>query len=122
LNSGIPSDRFLVEWYIAKEEKGNLRPFELEEAVKNSLIKWEENNDGLPVPIKNDSLDNNDLAFVAVPKDFRTIRETNSKIATQWRMLTRESFKKLFQSGWKVSGFYKNSDSEMQVHFYVLKK
>lgn len=124
LNSGIPSDRFLVEWYIAKgeEEKENLRPFELDEAVKNSLINWEENNEGIPVPIQNDTAMFSDIAFVAVPKDFRTIRETNIKVASQWRMLTRESFKKLFQSGWKVTGFYKNSETEMPVHFYVLNK
>lgn len=124
LNSGIPSDRFLVEWHIAKgeEEKESLRPIELNEAVKNSLIKWEENIDGLPMPIQNDSFEINDVAFVAVPKDFRTIRVTDIKIASQWRMLTRESFKKLFQSGWKVTGFYKNSESDMPVHFYVLKK
>ncbi|PGS50374.1 GNAT family N-acetyltransferase [Bacillus sp. AFS041924] len=123
LNSGISSDRFLVEWQIDKDEneKDKLRTIELDEAIKNSLIKWEE-NDGLPKPIKNDSVEYDDLIFVAVPKDFRAIRETNLKTANEWRMLTREAFKNLFQSGWKVTGFYKNPESDMPIHFYVLKK
>ncbi|MFB7139731.1 GNAT family N-acetyltransferase [Gottfriedia sp. NPDC056225] len=124
LNSGIPSDRFLVEWHISKneDEKENLRQVELSEALEHSLIEWEENEDGLPIPNIKDSFEMSDLAFVAVPKDFRTIRESNIHIANKWRMKTRESFQNLFRNGWKVTGFYKISEPNLPVHFYILKK
>ncbi|WP_235822234.1 GNAT family N-acetyltransferase [Gottfriedia luciferensis] len=123
LNSGIPSDRFLVEWHIAKEKEHNpFEEIELSEAINRSLIGWEENNEGLPIPIIKNSILKNEFTYVAVPKDFRTIREVNIDVAREWRMSTREIFKKLFQSGWQVNGFLKNKQSDLPVHFYVLKK
>lgn len=123
LNSGIPSDRFLVEWHIAKEKEHNpFEEIELNEAINRSLIGWEENNEGLPIPIIKNSILKNEFTYVAVPKDFRTIREVNIDVAREWRMATREIFKKLFQSGWHVNGFLKNTQSDLPVHFYVLKK
>ncbi|WP_342615543.1 GNAT family N-acetyltransferase [Peribacillus frigoritolerans] len=124
LNSGIPSDRFLVEWHIGKKETTDSsgRGIPLDFAIENSLIQWETNEMGLPVPSFTLPLpeQNWDTAFVAIPKDFRTIRVTNSQAATEWRMRTRDTFTDLFQQGWEVTDFIKDSMTEIPVQFYVL--
>lgn len=122
LNSGISSDRFLVEWHIEKIKNNNAHSFEPSDIIKNSLIQWENDNEGLPIPILTPFIKNDDTISVAVPKDFRTIRENNLKNANEWRIITRNVFNKLFSMGWKVVAFYKNPESEIPVHFYILKK
>lgn len=124
LNSGIPSDRFLVEWHIGREKLESNWEIEPEFAIANSLIQWDVNQEGFPILSSTLPLPSYDchLTFIAVPKDFRAIRETNITAATEWRMKTRELFTQLFQQGWQVNGFLKNSEPEVPVHFYVLTK
>ncbi|WP_028402035.1 acetyltransferase [Ectobacillus panaciterrae] len=125
LNSGIPSDRFLVEWHIqgeATDSRG--QEVELDFLLENSLIQWDTNKKGLPFPSSILPLPEQkcDRAFVAIPKDFRTIRETNMETAIEWRMKTRDIFTQLFHQGWQVTDFEKNAVAEIPVQFYVLSK
>jgi predicted GNAT superfamily acetyltransferase len=123
LNSGIPSDRFLVEWRIQEEKDADTagQDHTEEYAMENSLIQWKMKG-ALPVP--SFTLPTPDqpcgTAFVAIPKDFRKIKETNMEAATAWRMETRGMFTQLFQQGWQVTGFKKNSNPDIPVQFYVL--
>lgn len=124
LNSGIPTDRFLVEWHIGKQETTDYRGtgIALDYVMENSLIQWDTDKKGLPVPSLTLPLPEQECgtAFVAIPKDFRTIRDTNIQAATEWRMKTSEIFTNLFQQGWQVTDFIKNSKTEIPVHFYEL--
>ncbi|PLT33389.1 GNAT family N-acetyltransferase [Bacillus sp. V5-8f] len=124
LNSGLPSDRFLVEWHIEKEKSATLKDadFSLDTMLHNSLIQWQRNEKDLPVPSGILPLPQHDIAFVAVPKDFRNIREINMEAAMDWRMKSREVFVNLFEQGWQVTGFHKNSIAELPVQFYILSK
>jgi predicted GNAT superfamily acetyltransferase len=126
LNSGIPSDRFLVEWHIQQEKAADSRGqvIELNFLLENSLIQLDTNNEGLPFPTFTLPLPKQecDTAFVAIPKDFRTIRETNMEVATEWRMKTRDIFTNLFEQGWQVTDFKRNSMKNIPVQFYVLSK
>jgi predicted GNAT superfamily acetyltransferase len=124
LNSGIPSDRFLVEWHIKEIEEINkeLSQSNLNNAIENSMVSWKLTEDGLPIPFNEIEFSPSELTYVAVPKDYRMIRETNFELAMDWRMTTRNIFKTLFDNNWKVIDFYKDSESEIQVNFYVLKK
>jgi predicted GNAT superfamily acetyltransferase len=126
LNSGIPSDRFLVDWYInlnnTRETKGNNITCAL--AERKSLIHFEQHKDGYPIPktILPLFVEESVNLFVPIPKNFRIIRETNKEIAMEWRLKTREVFTNLFLSGWEVTGFEKTNLSETPVHFYILSK
>jgi predicted GNAT superfamily acetyltransferase len=128
LNSGVPSDRFLVEWHIGKKEttdsSGRGIALDLVLVMENSLIQWDTIEKGLPVPSFTLGLPEPecDTAFVAIPKDFRTIRATNIQAANEWRMKSRDVFSDLFQQGWQVTDFIKNSTTEIPVQFYVLTK
>lgn len=124
LNNGIPSDRFLVEWHIRNDTNTGkqIDEFELNQIMSKSIIQWEQNEEGFPVAGKLLTMLDNDIAFVAIPKDFRSIRDNDSQLAQEWRMITRSVFTKLFSNGWKVIDFHKNNKTELPVQFYVLSK
>lgn len=124
LNNGIPSDRFLVEWHISNDTKTGEKLYEIDlnQVILESIIQWEQNEEGFPVPKRQLASIENELAFVAIPKDFRSIRDQNSQLAQEWRMITRSIFTKLFSNGWKVIDFHKNNKTELPVQFYVLSK
>ncbi|MFL6558923.1 MAG: GNAT family N-acetyltransferase [Bacillus sp. (in: firmicutes)] len=126
LNSGLASDRFLIEWHINKENSGDSSGQGLDEsfALSNSLIQWVVNAEGLPIPTATLPLPGHecDITFVAVPKDFRKIRETNLDVASEWRMKTRDIFTSLVQQSWQVTGFKKITCDETPVHTYILTK
>ncbi|KAB2334434.1 GNAT family N-acetyltransferase [Cytobacillus depressus] len=126
LNSGIPSDRFLVEWPAHQKEAKSDRwkETDMKFVLNKSLIQWETNKEGLPVPSFTLPLPEQeyDTALIAIPKDFRTIRENNMELAREWRMITRNIFSKLMQKGWQATDFIKNSEKDMLVQFYVFSK
>lgn len=123
LNSGTSSDRFLVEWNI-NQDRADVPNLETDVSSSKSLIQWNLSEEGFPIPISTLSIPSQDssITFVAIPKDFRKIRERNLKIASEWRTKTRDIFSRLFQEGWKITGFKKNPNLDIPVHFYVLTK
>jgi predicted GNAT superfamily acetyltransferase len=126
LNSGISSDRFLVEWHVGNQEGAVTFGKELSEefALANSVLKWNLNGKQLPVvsPSPLQTLHNERIMFCPIPKNYRVVRETDLKLATDWRMQTRTVFSELFSQGWQVSGFKKISNPEIPVNFYILTK
>jgi predicted GNAT superfamily acetyltransferase len=126
LNSGIPSDRFLVDWYIGhnniRETKGE--NVTVDQAEHDSLIHIDLYKDGYPIPksVLPLSLQETDTLYIPIPKNFRYIREVNTEAAMEWRLKTREVFTKVFEQGWQVTGFKKTSLPEIPVHFYILSK
>ncbi|WP_409304175.1 GNAT family N-acetyltransferase [Peribacillus sp. SCS-155] len=122
LNEGLASDRFQVEWYINEQKKNTQEPSHTA-AIENSLIQWEMDDAGLPYPAGLLPLtDDGEEVYVAIPKDFRGIRETDMELASKWRMASREIFTALFEQGWQVTGFLKNALPDIPVQFYVLSK
>lgn len=125
LNKGIPSDRFLVHWPTQPEEDhdslGTMLDFE--ETNSRTINQWEWKEGVLsPTSIVQIAEGEEQPIFVAIPKNYREIRETNHTIALLWRMKTREVFTTLFHQGYQVTGFKKTSDQYIPVNFYVLTK
>ncbi|PLR95146.1 GNAT family N-acetyltransferase [Bacillus sp. T33-2] len=126
LNNGMPSDRFLVEWHINSEggATSSTHEVELDVLLEKSVIQWEVNEEGLPIPSRTNVLqsEQQETAYVPIPKAFQAIKEADSEAALKWRMVTRDIFLGMFQKGWKVTGFHKNSVQGIPVNFYVLTK
>lgn len=126
LNSGIPSDRFLVEWYTDRIDSGDNKGANVtvEQAEQDSLISLDFQKDGYPIPkeVLPLSLEERDTLYVPIPKNFRVIRDVNTDAAMEWRLITRKVFTHLFAHGWEVTGFKKSSLPETPVHFYILSK
>lgn len=127
LNSGLPTDRFLVEWWIAKEEPAKPQPVTaetLQTVLDRSVLSWHLNEAGMPVAGKVDgtkTIDDEPL-YVPIPSNFQELKENNHELALAWRLQTREVFLTYFERGFEVAGFVKNPDPAMPVHFYQLRR
>lgn len=127
LNKGIPSDRFLVHWQTLPKKGPNSSVVPAEyDGFSNTINSWEVRENGLVYPgamkLNKIPKSSNEPIYVAIPKNFREIRETSHDAALSWRLQTREIFTYLFQSGWEVTGYQKNNHPTMPVNFYVLTK
>jgi len=124
LNSGLPSDRFLVEWHIKKENTAETvgTGYHQDLVLANTLLQWDVNGKGNPMVTQFSTarLHTNEVQFVPIPKDYRTIRETDLALASDWRMQTRTAFTELFSQGWQIDGFKKINNPEILVNFYIL--
>lgn len=127
LNSGLPSDRFLVEWWIAEDKPAAPTAVSVDEmhAVhERSLLAWRLNEDGLPVPQKRDDQPTltGEPYYVPIPSGIQQLKEKNHELALAWRLHTRDVFMASFEQGYEVAGFVKNPDSAVPVHFYQLRR
>jgi len=127
LNGGIPSDRFLVKWWITSDRvERRVNRVEVSADEERSfdipaLIDVEVNQQGKPVPFARDVIPDASVErlLVPVPAAFQKIKEQDLALARSWRMVTRSVCTQYFQSGWQVADFIKTTG---HVHYYVLQK
>lgn len=127
LNSGLPSDRFLVEWWIAEAKPAVQPPLSVEElpAVRDrSLLTWHVNEQGWSVPEQAEAPQSagDEPLYVPIPSGFQQLKEQDRELALAWRLQTREVFMASFERGFEVAGFVKNPDPAAAVHFYQLRR
>ena len=125
LNAGLPSDRFLVDWWIntrrvdRRLSKRPRRPLKLDDFSKaelHPLYTLKLRSDQLPVPPEHFSPLNGNLTLAEIPSDFGRVKEADFALARDWRFFSREVFETAFAEGYIVTDFiYDQSRS-----FYVL--
>ena len=125
LNAGLPSDRFLVDWWIntrrvdRRLSKRARRPLKLDDFSKaelHPLYELQIRADQLPRPPEHFSPLNGNLTLAEIPSDFGTLKDADFALARDWRFFTRELFETAFSEGYIVTDFiYDQSRS-----FYVL--
>ena len=125
LNAGLPSDRFVVDWWINTRRverrlgKRPRRPLKLENFSKAELqplyAPHSNANDWLRPPEHFSAL-NGKLALAEIPSDFSALKDADFSLARDWRFFSRELFETAFAEGYLVTDFvYDQSRS-----FYVL--
>ncbi|WP_028776906.1 hypothetical protein [Shimazuella kribbensis] len=127
LNEGLPSDRFMVEWWIKSDkvsQKADQKQHQNTKKTSLSLIQTSLNPNGLPTPesIVLNQMGATTSLIVPVPASFQTLKKQDAVLAKQWRMYTRDVFTHYFQHGWKVDDFMKSESSKDALHYYVLSK
>ena len=125
LNAGLPSDRFLVDWWIntrrvdRRLSKRPRRPLKLDDFSKaelQPLYSLQRRHDQLPRPPEHFSPLNGNLTLAEIPSDFGTLKEADFSLARDWRFFSREVFETAFAEGYIVTDFiYDQARS-----FYVL--
>lgn len=126
LNSGLPSDRFKIDWWINSGHVENSQI--IEEILSNEgvrLFSWETTSSGLPKlgdiePGLANLARMDQPLLVPVPSNFQDLKKANLELAIEWRLKTREIFQHLFQAGYAVVALKKTNDNP--VHYYVLVK
>ncbi|WP_410489292.1 GNAT family N-acetyltransferase [Bacillus sp. DTU_2020_1000418_1_SI_GHA_SEK_038] len=126
LNSGLPSDRFKIDWWINSEhvaDSQSLNEVQSKEGIH--LISWETTSNELPklgdIDQVHPTLANVDQPlFVPVPANFQELKKTDHELAIDWRSKTRKIFQQLFEAGYAVVALQKTTNEP--VHYYVLTK
>lgn len=127
LNVGLPNDRFEVEWWIRSprvaaraSQPAPARTLDdmLDEgaAVVNQV---ELDGDGLPATISWEP-HRRPVVLVEVPAQFQDIKQSNSKLARDWRLLTRALFEEYFEADYVAVDFLSEVIEGRRRSFYVL--
>jgi predicted GNAT superfamily acetyltransferase len=127
LNAGLPSDRFLVDWWVNTRRverrlgKRPRRPLKLENFSKAELqplytLHRSRQAENWFRPPEHLSPLNGKLALAEIPSDFSALKAEDFALARDWRFFVRELFETAFSEGYIVTDFvYDQSRS-----FYVL--
>jgi predicted GNAT superfamily acetyltransferase len=125
LNAGLPSDRFVVDWWIntrrvdRRLSKRARRPLKLDDFSKaelHPLYSLEIREDQLPRPPEHFSPLNGNLTLAEIPSDFGTLKDADFALARDWRFFSREVFETAFAEGYIVTDFIYDQTRS----FYVL--
>ncbi len=120
LNAGLPSDRFLLDWWVKSDwvraridEKIFLPPLSEQLAqgirVMNAPSR---NRDGYLVPTTQTPTFEDDFCFLEFPASIQAIKMTDLGLAHAWRMHSRMVFEEAFRLGYHaVDLLYENGRS-----------
>ncbi|MCK9910687.1 hypothetical protein MXD81_16180, partial [Microbacteriaceae bacterium K1510] len=93
MNRGLPTDRFLVEWFIGSERVARYQRDRTELADVSSAaetIQYEIGPDLLPKPVQRDLERGEEQLLVSVPAFFQQVKQADLTVAAQWRKMTSE--------------------------------
>ena len=99
LNEGMPTDRFLVEWWIERVGDGRLGIGDWKEVTRV------EGNGAAQRLVEYDCKSEDEAVRVEVPVDIQAIRKEDMALAVDWRMKTREIFETYFAARVRHRGF-----------------
>ncbi|WP_248891406.1 GNAT family N-acetyltransferase [Bacillus methanolicus] len=123
LNSGLPSDRFKVEWWINSSYVSE--PKAIHAANARHIFHWDMTELSFPklMDIK-DGLssvrESNQPLYVPVPANFQALKNKDGKLSLDWRYKTRQIFQTLFTSGYAAVSLVKGETAA--VCYYLLVK
>jgi len=125
LNAGLPSDRFMVDWWINTRRverrlgKRPRRPLKLDDFSKaelQPLYSLQITAGHWTRPPEHFSPLEGNLTLAEIPSDFSALKDADFSLARDWRFFSRELFETAFSAGYIVTDFiYDQSRS-----FYVL--
>lgn len=131
LNSGLPTDRFEVEWWIASPRvrrfvEAGPRPRPGHWALlKNGAVLVNDTRldaEGALHPQDSRTDVTADRILIEVPAEFQAIKAVSMDLARAWRQHTRELFTRYFEQGYTVSDFLSDRDDTRRRNFYVLQQ
>lgn len=126
LGKGLPSDRFLVEWWlnadaVQQRSKGlKPEPIGVGSPIANRCA-------GTSGDRKIEAIDLNldtPIVRVEIPNDLQAIKKTNMALALDWRMKTRDLFEAYFARGYEAVDFVRAGEvwgpERARYNWYVL--
>lgn len=106
LNRGLPSDRFMVEWFVnsrwvkygASSKYKYMEEYPLSSEVRYAL-KAELKED---IPVPRDVMEDGEIVAIEIPSDINYIKRKDIKIAHEWRNKLRALFREYIGRGYWV--------------------
>lgn len=116
LNLGLPSDRFLLEWHLNSERV--VAPAPAYSALDNESIGKIDLEGEEPYLAQTDLNFKGKACLFPVPLNFQSLRQTNPKLALDWRLKARLVIEAYFGKGFVVTDFVSGNE----VNYYLLEK
>ncbi|MHA2107271.1 MAG: hypothetical protein ACXABU_05870 [Candidatus Hodarchaeales archaeon] len=108
LHRGLSTDRLVATWKLDSEKvskKMSIKNPPITERVPdNHFIEFREN-----------------VGYIEIPRDIRTIKKDNIAIAKRWRSETRAKFEEAFKSNYTVTGIV-FSENKSRIFYKLMKK
>ncbi len=104
LGKGLPSDRFLVEWWITtdrvqqRHDRVLVEPIGLGSPIANTCNGTTSDRRIDAIHLEIDA----PIIRVEIPNDLQAIKKANLALALDWRMKTRELFEAYFARGYEA--------------------
>lgn len=119
LNKGLPTDRFLVEWWInsghVRDKRDNCQD------LTNSLLQTNIDEWDSPIITVSKSVKPvHDAYTVPIPEDFQLLKKRNPNLAMEWRLKTRVIFQQLLSKDYVAVDLIRKP--EQAVSYYVFKR
>ena len=120
LNSGLPTDRILVEWWIRSDHVVKKdEHYELKGVTQLVETKLDRNEFPIITKVNNFNRDQ-DIFLVPIPESFQQIKSQQPNLAAEWRFQTRKWFQELYKYGYVAIDVMRNTAE--RVSYYVFKK
>lgn len=117
MNSGIPTDRFLVEWQVREEPPAE----RLTDIQQLPLLIASAAQAGYLIAGDVDLQQSAEKLAVPVPGNFQDMKKYDLSLALTWREKTRAVFSHYLNQGWRVTDLVKDRHTDNQ-YLYVLEK
>lgn len=122
---GIPTDRFLLEWYIGTEKvERRMKDFKSDRIDKETMLQRSpvinKIVDNRFEPIDNSTYTNN--FSVEVPSDYQTLKNHSLEIAIEWRIEFRRICQENFEEGWEIIDFHSFLQDGKRRNYYEFAK
>ena len=114
LNAGLPSDRFVVDWWIntrrverrlSKRARRPLKLHNFAQADLQPLYALQSSSGSWPRPPEHFSTLEGRLALAEIPSDINALKEADLALARDWRFFSRELFETAFAAGYLITDF-----------------
>lgn len=129
LNAGLPSDRFMVDWWIntrrvkhrlGKHARGKLNLDQYIKADLQPIYTPYTGTDGLSHPPEHFSTFSDSILLAEIPADFAALKTADFSLARDWRFFAREFFETAFAEGYLVTDFIFQVGEEDPRSLYIL--
>lgn len=124
MNKGLPTDRFLVEWFIASDRVEQYLQGEasqiLESETPSMVLGYTLSEQNMPVPGDASLNQTEELIGINVPAHFQEVKKSDMNLAANWRQITRELFQHYFAADYAVVDVKRHETDPIVT--YLLKK
>ncbi len=128
LNTGLASDRFVVDWWVTSHRvearlAGDRKPLDLAHFLSAGAEKINPatlGTDDLIHPAQELFYPSGTFALVEIPSNFIRLRAEDEGLAAAWREQTREIFLRVFEQGYLVTDFVYLRGESFPRSYYIL--
>jgi predicted GNAT superfamily acetyltransferase len=129
LNTGLPSDRFQVDWWIntrrvesrlGKRPRPTLKLTHVARSGLRPFYSLHSSTDGLLHPPEHVPPFEDRLLLAEIPADFMALKSADFAIARDWRFFTRELFETAFTKGYIITDFIFDKNEGHPRGLYVM--